>query len=95
MIAGGKGKGIGKGDKGSKTEIQDSFSSPISSLHKTEDSMGFPGSLVPYYNIRTDPTQSFRRHLNWKTKNVSPGKILAARRKEMWLNRRVEVEKED
>ena len=40
-----------------------------------------------YYIYANDPEQSFRRHLTFKKGGITPGKILAARRKENAIKR--------
>jgi hypothetical protein len=50
-----------------------------------ENPMNDPNSA--YYLYSNDPSQSYRRHLTFKNNGVTPGKILAARRKENAIKR--------
>ena len=47
-----------------------------------------------YQTVTSDPSQAFRRHLRFKTHNVTPGKVLAARRKENTIRMRAKKEAE-
>jgi hypothetical protein len=50
-----------------------------------DNPMNDPNSA--YYLYSNDPSQSYRRHLTFKNNGVTPGKILAARRKENAIKR--------
>lgn len=49
------------------------------------DALNDPNSA--YYIYSNDPNQSYRRHLTFKNNGITPGKILAARRKENAIKR--------
>mmetsp|Transcript_13238 Transcript_13238/g.22061 ORF Transcript_13238/g.22061 Transcript_13238/m.22061 type:complete len:1105 (-) Transcript_13238:224-3538(-) len=70
------------GDEKSKQKLDSSTTSVVASGASSNPSSA-------YYNVTKDPSQAFRRHLRWKTKNLTPGKILAARRKENMIQKKL------
>lgn len=48
----------------------------------------------PYYIYANDPSQSYRKHLTFKNNGVTPGRILAARRKENALKKQKKIDDE-
>jgi hypothetical protein len=79
------------------TSAKMSASAKLSTSAKLTASSGSTKGAVPdnplndpnsaYYLYSNDPSQSYRRHLTFKNNGVTPGKILAARRKENAIKR--------
>jgi len=87
-----KGGGFGSGSvKVSSSAKFGSFSRKGSASSKqTLDPALDPTS--PYYIYANDPSQSYRKHLTFKNNGVTPGKILAARRKENAIKRQQKID---
>ena len=88
-------KGGGFGSESVKVSSSAKFGSSFSTKGSASSKQTLDPTLdptSPYYIYANDPSQSYRRHLTFKNNGVTPGKILAARRKENAIKRQQKID---